>query len=188
MLEELKLDYALEIMPYKLGDIGGQTYAQIHPLKKVPTLVDGDVIIHESTAILEYLGYVRGEGRFVVASGDPDYGRFLQWLHFGEAGMNIPINLLLAHTLLLPEAERSERLAAWAGGEVTKLLDFLAYGLGDREHLLERGFSAADISVGYILYWVERLKKLSGAPDNLQTYWRRLSDRPAWVTAIRAGA
>ena len=55
LLEEAGLEYELRHVAMDKGEHRSAAYLAINPNHQVPTLVDGDVTIHESNAILRYL-------------------------------------------------------------------------------------------------------------------------------------
>lgn len=183
MLEELGLPYDLRWTALNHGDVGGADYKAVYPLQKLPAVeIDGRVMC-ESTAIIEYLAATHNDGAFAAKPGDADYAEYLQWLHFGEAGFGTNLNLFLGHTLVLPEAQRNPAIADWAWGELNKQYAFLAQTLDGREYVLERGFTAADISLGYPMLLSKLARRLSSAPQPIQDYFDRLRARPAWKRA-----
>ena len=142
------------------------------------------MVVLDSVAIMQYLLGRYGPSPLEVTPDEADYGRFLHWLHFGESGMIMPVSLLLAHTQLLPEDKRDPGLAKWAQHETAKLLGFASqHGLGDREFIAGDRFTAADISICYMLYLLKLIRQFSDAPDNLKAYFARLTSRPSWVIA-----
>lgn len=184
LLQEMGVPH--EIVPVKFDSrpAGDETYAEIHPLRKVPALDDKGTIVLESLAIVQYLLGRYGPSPLEVTPDEADYGRYLQWLHFGEAGMMMPVSLLLAHTVLLPERARDPKLAAWARSEVDHLLEFIGeHGIGDREYLAGDRLTAADISIVYMLYLIKVMRQFDGAPENVQAYFKRLTKRESWVAA-----
>ena len=82
LFEELGMDY--EIVPFKLGDksMREPDYLAVNPNGRVPTIVDGDVTIHESGAIVEYVLARYGNGRLIPAQDSPEFAEYLQWLHY----------------------------------------------------------------------------------------------------------
>lgn len=184
LLIELGFPHKLERVEFVRGDVGGEAFAQVNPLQRVPALVDGDRVLVESIAILLYLLTVHApSSRLGVTPEDREYGLFLQWLMYGESGLGPYATLVAHHTRLLPEAQRVASVAESAKREVAKALAFIARGLDGKEFLLKRGFTAADISVGYALFQLKLTRNLSDAPDEIQDYAARLFARPSWVEA-----
>lgn len=188
LLEEMGLDYETVPVQFDTRPAGDEAYAQIHPLRKVPALEDKGTVVLESLAIMQYLMGRYGPTPLDVAPAEPDFGRYLQWLHFGEAGLTMPVSLLLAHTALLPEKARDPRLASWAKAETLHLLAFASeHGLGEREFFAADRFTAADISIVYMLFILKMIRQFDEVPDNLKDYFRRLTGRDSWIVASAAG-
>lgn len=183
-LEEMGLDYRLEMVDFERGNVGGDAYRAVNPLQKVPALKDGDQVILESVAIVEYLANRYGPSPLVVTPVEDDYARYLEWLHYGEGSMSMSVNLLLAHTMLLPEKHRNPQLAQWAKAEVDRhLAHIAARGLDGREFLAAGRFTAADMAVTYMLYLLKLLRQLEDAPEAVKAYWERITAMDSWKTA-----
>lgn len=190
LLEEMGLEYTLKTIPAATAREYAKTpeYQAINLLGKYPTLIDGDLTMVESVAIMDYLMHKYDAGSLKPDVSSPDYGPFTQWLHFGESGMGMYVIMLFAHSYLLPEEHRSARIAEWGRAETHKCLEFLASGLGDKDYLCTSGFTAADISVFYMLYLLKIIRQFDDAPDNLKAYFDRLKQKPVWqkISAIEA--
>jgi glutathione S-transferase len=185
LLEEMGLEYQLETVDFKLGDTGGADYAQINPLQKVPALRDSDLTLLESVAIMDYLMGKYGPSALSCSPDDAEYGQYLQWFHAGESHFGMYMSLLIGHRLLLPEAQRNKDIAAWASGNLASATQLLGQALSHKDSILKRGFSAADISVGYVLFVLDMIGALEEiAPANVVEYWGALKTRPAWNAAI----
>ena len=185
-LEEMNLPYELERPNFKHGDVGGAAFKAVNPLQKIPALKDGDTIQLESLANCEYLAHRYGPTPLVLGPDEVDFGRYLEWVQFGEATMSMGVNLTLAHTTLLPEDQRSPGLAKWARGQVDKQLQVLAErGLegGAREFLAGGRLTLADMSVGYMLYLLKIVKQFDGAPGEVRLYFDRLRGIESWKRA-----
>ncbi|PWE18926.1 glutathione S-transferase family protein [Marinicauda salina] len=183
-LEEMGLDYRLERVAFTHGDVGGPSYREVNPLQKIPAFMDGDAVILESVAILEYLVNKYGPTPLAVLPDEPEYPRYLEWLHFGEGTMTTPVNMLLGHTWLLPEEHRIEAMARWGRREADRHLNMISErGLKHSDYLAGDRFTAADISVGYMLFLLKLLRVLDDAPGPVQAYWKRITAREAWIKA-----
>jgi glutathione S-transferase len=68
---------------------------QVHPLGKSPVIVDGDVTVAETGAIVEYILDQHGNGRMRPAPGTPDFLRHRYWLHFAEGSAMPPLLMKL---------------------------------------------------------------------------------------------
>jgi glutathione S-transferase len=184
LLFELGYPHTLERVDFSFGDAGGAAYREVTQLQRLPALKDGDRVLVESVAIMEYLLNVHApNSSLAVRPDDREHGLYLQWLHFGESGLGCHAVLLAHHTRLLPEDRRIPAIVEVARRDVAKALAFLAQGLDGKEHLLKRGFTAADISVGYALYTLKISRNFADAPDAVRAYADRLFARPSWREA-----
>ncbi|WP_203291093.1 glutathione S-transferase family protein [Maricaulis parjimensis] len=184
LLEEMGLAHEVVPVAFDKRPAGDEAYAKINPMRKVPAFeADGEILV-ESLAIMEFIMNRYGPTDLQPAVDDPDYGRYLQWFHFGEAGLCVGVNMVLGHTFLLPEKARNPAIAAWAWSETLKGLEFIGnHGLADSEYLAGDRFTAADISVGYMLYLLKLIGKLGDAPENVQAYFKRITARESWAVA-----
>ena len=181
LLEELGLDYELERVEF--APPAQRFFNQATPLGRLPTLEDGEVVMCESGAIVEYILERYGEGRLAPAIGTPERARFLQWLHFAESSAFPPIGIVVWLSLYRDDAAEHPELLADARGRATMGLDFLVEQLGEDDYLLGDGFSAADIMMGFTLEAATALGLLGDAYPTLTAYLERLRARPAFQKA-----
>jgi glutathione S-transferase len=182
LLEELGLPY--ELATRSFADLKRPEHLALHPLGKVPVLVDGDIVVFESGAILQYLLERYGSGRLEPMPGTPERARYWQWFHYAEATMTPPLGLIVRHTVLLPEGERSAAVVAGARAEAQRVLAPVERALAGQSWLLP-DFSAADIMLGYSVKLVSLLRLLGEATPNLVAYLARCEERPAYQRALR---
>jgi glutathione S-transferase len=180
LLEELGIPFELETQEYRPP---ATPFAQKTPFGKFPSLEDGDTVMFESGAIVEYLLERYGEGRLGPRAGEPRRGEFLQWVHFAEATLMPPLIEILRHTVLKPEAERIPAVVDDARTRAAVTLAVVERALADRNYLLGADFSAADIMMTYGVQWAEMLGLLADSP-NLRAYLQRLTSRPALRKAM----
>jgi glutathione S-transferase len=184
MLDEMGLPYTLHRLQFATRPAGDESYALIHPLRKVPALKDGEEVVLDSIAIMQYLLGRYGPSPLEIAPDEDEYGRYLHWLHFGESGMIMPVSLLLAHTQMLPEDKRDPKLAAWAKYETGKLLAFASeHAIGDREFIAGDRLTAADMSLTYMFYLLKLMRQFTDVPENLKAYFARMTALPGWIAA-----
>ncbi len=104
-LEELGLDYELVNMRFPpRTEYPG--YLGINPLGTVPTFVDGELTMTESTGICHYLVERHAPNDLRVDPADPAYGDYLNWLYRSDATLTFPQTIVLRYTRLEPEARR----------------------------------------------------------------------------------
>jgi glutathione S-transferase len=182
VLEELGLPY--ELATRSFADLKRPEHLALHPLGKVPVLVDGDVVLFESGAILQHLLERHGSGRLEPKPGTPERARYQQWFHYAEASVTPPLGLIVRHTVLLPESERIAAVVAGARAEAQRVLAPVERALAGQSWLLP-DFSAADVMMGYSVKLASLLRLLGEATPDLVAYLARCEERPAYQRASR---
>jgi glutathione S-transferase len=181
LLEEIGKDYELERFELGQKEMRGPEYAKINPNGRVPTLVDGDTTITESTAIAQYLGAKYAP----ELTPDPDaanFSTYLQWLNYAEGMIMPPINNYVVETILLPPDRRNDEIAA-------RSLKLLNRTLGAaEEHMQGHDFIAgeftiADTITGHAVIMSRRLGADFSKCPNLTAYADRLESRDAFKKA-----
>ena len=181
LLEELGLPYELERVEFLPP--AKQFFAQRTPTGKLPTIVDGDVTMSESGAIVEYILERYGQGRLAPRVGTRERARFLQWLHFAESTAFPPLGIVVWLTLYRKDAASQAELIQDARARAAMGLDFLEREIGENTHLVGDEFSAADIMMGFTLVAARMLGVLDARHPRLDRYLARLEARPAFQKA-----
>lgn len=187
LLEEMGLPYELErvefVPPAK------RFFAQKTPTGKLPTLVDDEIVMCESGAIVEYLlERYDEEGRLGPRPGEPGRPAFLQWLHFAESTAFPPLGIVVWLTLYRQDADRNPELLADAKERAALGFDYIENELGDKPYLLGADFSAADVMMGFTLVAARLLGVLDEQRQpHVAAYLGRLMARPAFQKAASLG-
>lgn len=184
-LYELGVEAEIVSQPMNHAALKEPEYKKLNPLGKTPVFFDGEERLVESTAIMEYVANKYAGGKLTRGPQDRDYGKYLQWLHFGEGGMGPYVGMLVGQTVILPEEQRIPAMKAWAEKECANTLAFLEDGLNG-DWLLDE-FSLADISVGYMLFLLKITRNAGGFGDKTKAYFDRLRNRDAFRRASTLG-
>ena len=175
LLEELGIPFELCEMQMR---ITGRTHTQPVPGGKFPAIEDGNVVMSESGAIVEYILDRYGEGRLQPARESAQWGEFLQWLHFAEGTAFPNLQNVAFHSHQLPPDKRVQAVIDLEMPFVEGMLDRVNQALAGRSYLLGAEFSAADIMLGFSLFLAKRLRLLGPYP-NIAGWLERLEARPA---------
>lgn len=185
LLEELDLPYELEHVEFL--PTAENFYIQNTPTGKLPTILDGDIVMCESGAIVEYILERYGEGRLAPAIGSPDRAAYLQWLHFAESTAFPPLGIVVWLTRYREESDAPARLVEDAKSRAASGLEFLEQGLGDESYVVGDDFTAADIMLGFTLVAAQVLGILDDRFPRINAYLGRLLARPALQKAASLG-
>jgi glutathione S-transferase len=158
LLEEIGCSYRLEALP------SSRTLNEaLHPTRP-PALRDGEVTMHETGAMAEWLCETRAVHLW-RAPGAPGRAGWLDWLHFAET--------MVQHVARRAETGATERLSAALG--------LLGEWLDGSEWLLSE-FSGADCQIGYSVWIAAQVTPMDDHPA-LSAYLARCMARPAYQVA-----
>jgi glutathione S-transferase len=174
-------------VPYqaKLEQFGAPSdeFRAVNPLTAFPTVRDGDVTMIDSIAIMLYVMAKHGPTDIDVKPSEPGYARYIQFMMFGESGIAMYGNGLVATKFLCPEGERENWTAGYLKSAIAKRLAFFEQTLGEGPFIMGERFTAADISVAYSLSMMKFAADIELAPA-LAAYNDRMKERPAFQRAI----
>ena len=186
LCEELGIPYELKL--YERDPVtmfAPESYRALHPLGTAPIITDGDLVLPESGAIMEYIIHKHGGGRLAVGPEAANYADYLFWYHFANGSMmpngmaEMIVNLLggASHPMVALLLERS--------GKAYKLVE---QRLGEVPYFAGDEFTAADIIMGFPLTTMRAFvpHQLEDMP-NLRAYLQRIGARPAYQAAMQKG-
>ena len=79
LLEELGLEYEVNIMPFTKEGLKSPEHRSRHALGRVPVLEDGDISIFESGAIIQYILERHKDGGLKPKADSEEFPYYLQW-------------------------------------------------------------------------------------------------------------
>lgn len=186
-LEEMQLPYRLEMLPFP-PRLHRPEYLELNPLGTIPLLLDGSTRMTESSAIVEYLVTRYGPTPLAVRPDEPDYGAFLNGLHFGEATLTFPQTLVLRYATLEPEGRRNPQVAEDYTRWFLSRARVLESTMARQDFCCADRFTAADISIGYALLLAHANGIAAHFKPATRAYWERLQDRDGYRRARAAQA
>ena len=184
LLEEIGQPYELERFTLGQKEMRAPEYTRINPNGRVPTLIDGDTTITESTAIAQYLG-AKYAPQLTPGPDAPNFAMYLQWLHYAEGMIMPPINNYVVETILLPPERSNPEIAARALKLLNRVLGAAEAHMADREFIVG-DFTVADTITGHAVIMSRRMGADFSKCPNLSAYADRLEARPAFKAAEAA--
>lgn len=184
-LEELELDYELEVMPFPPRFLQKE-YLQVNPLGTIPYFVDGNARMTESSAVGLYLVEKYQRYDFGLKADHPEYGQYLNWQFHSDATLTFPQTIFLRYTKLEPEERRSTQAANDYRKWYLARLRMLDAHLQDHEYLVDGRFTVADIAIHYALFLGESLDIAQDYQPQTNDYLQRLKERPGFQRAQAA--
>lgn len=203
MLEELGLDYELRRYPRDPKTLlAPPELRQVHPLGKSPVLQDGELVLAESGAILDYLADRYDTQRQLSPSPTPADGAeriaYRYWLHYAEGSAMPPLLLTLvigrirsapmpffARPIARSIADKAER--GFIGPQRRLHLGWMERRLTESPWFAGERFSAADIQMSFP---IQAAAARGGGLDDrpaLRGFLKRIGERPAYQRAEAHG-
>ena len=182
LCEELNIDYEIQNVDFSKEFRFSEQWLKINPLGKLPSLRDGDILLFESCAMIQYILDKYGGGKLQPSPSTTSYAYFLQWLWFSEATFARPIGEIVNHRREFPDEQEIPEVVQEMQSRIYKCLDALNEALEGKDFILGKDFTAADISLGYSLFIAQnRIDK--EFPEKVDKYWGNISSRRAFITA-----
>jgi glutathione S-transferase len=175
-LQEMKLDFESILVNLPAREHHTAEFLKINPAAKIPVLVDGDLVLIESVAIVLYLADKYPDKGFTPSSV-VDRGLMTQWLLFAATELEQPLWRIARHTRLYPAARRIAAEIPNARQDFQDMAKVLDAHLQDRQFVVGDRACVADFVVAYTLDWADELDLLEPFP-RLSAYLESMYARP----------
>jgi glutathione S-transferase len=187
LCEELGLPYELKVHDRDPKTRLAQAdYKALHPIGAAPVIRDGDVVLAESGAIVEYITAKYGKGRLVLPPDHPDYAQFVYWLHFANGTLQPAMgrNMILGR-LDLPADNPVLRAMK---GRLDLALGLVEQRLAQAEWFSGKDFTIADVMIVFSLTTMRLFLPLDLTPyPAILAYLQRVGKRDAYRRAMAKG-
>lgn len=180
MLEEAEAPYVREDYGRQFGNTLTDAYRALNPTAKVPTLIDGDVVVWESNTILRYLAGTRASA--LTGATPAERSEVERWMDFLLASVN-PGYVTVFVESKKPAAERAPDFAAKAK-DLAEQMGLLERHLAGRVHFALDRLTIADIAMGPILRRCLGFELDRPALPNLDRWCAAIGERPAFQVAV----
>jgi glutathione S-transferase len=181
-LEEIGAAYVRDDYGRQFGNTLTDAYRKLNPTAKVPTLIDGDLVIWESHTILRYLAAVHAPT--LTGATPADRTMVERWMDFLLGALNTPYVAVFRDAKKSP-AERAADFAAQSADLVAQLKILDGYIAGRNWFALDR-FTIADIALGSIVKRCLEFPIEQPPFAELKRWQGTIDARPAFAVAIGA--
>jgi len=177
-LEEVSAQYELVPVDLMSGEHRGADYLALNPTGRVPTLVDGNFVLWESNAILQYLAATYPEKKLGGETAN-DRAKVAQWLFMNAAHLSPAFAHVFAHTIRLPEDKRIPQMVENGRAEIERGLKALDAQLAKGPCVLG-ALTIADLSLAATIGVAPMLGVDLGKHPNVAAWMDRMRERPSW--------
>jgi len=188
LCEELGLRYELRCYDRNQTDrLAPPEYKALHPMGTAPVITDGDLVLGESGAIVEYILATHGPGGLARRPSDAGFADYLYWLHFANGTLQ-PImgRNMFVHRLALPA---DHPMAVSMRTRLELVLSQVEKRCAEAPYLAGAALSAADIMSVFSLTTMRAFCPLDLAPyPHIRSYLQqRVGTRDAYRRAMHKG-
>lgn len=179
MLEEAGLAYeGVSLDLSERREHKSPEYMKLNPNGKVPCLVDGDFVLWESAAIVQYLAEKYKPE--MMGSSPEDRALVQQWAFWTMTEAQPPLVDLLIQKLFVPEEKRNLDLIARREKQVPGLLSVLDNALANKKYLVKDHYSVADLMAASAVNIAAGLQLDLSPFPHIRTWFHEIKARPAW--------
>jgi glutathione S-transferase len=198
MLEEIGVEY--EIVQHQrdpLTNLAPQSLKAVHALGKSPILVDNELVVPESGAIIEYLAKTYAADSLLPKANPDDENQYSYWMHFAEGSLMPPMvmRLVMERVKTSPKPFFARGIANSIANKVLsnfvlpnfdRNLDYINTYLEGKKWFAGDHMTGADIQMSFPLEAVVATGRAEAYP-NIQAFVKRVHERPAYQRALEKG-
>jgi glutathione S-transferase len=174
-LRELGLEFEFIPVNLQAGEHKRPEFLALNPAGKVPVLVDGDLVLTESAAIVLYLAEKYPE-KALMPKGLQQRAQVYRWVMFAMTELEQPLWRMAKHTFLYPENKRLPQDIELAREDFLAMAAVLERHMEGRQFIVGDRITAADCVTAYLMDWANERQLLDGLP-NLKAYLQRMYTR-----------
>lgn len=175
-------DAAFEPVLVNLGDpAAAAAFRELSPMGKMPTLVDGDAVINESSIEIEYLDRKRAP-RLIPDDTDAAL-QVRYWDRFFDTYVHYPMQAIVADRLR-PTDKRDAFGVAQARAQLATALGVVDKHVSGRSWAAIESFSLADCAAAPALYYANRVAPFEASHPHAYAYLQRLAARPSFARVL----
>ena len=191
-LDEAGADY--ELVQVERDDAGNNIspadYAALNPMGKVPTLVDGELVMTEAAACCLYVAEKYPDAALMPRVRSDDWARTLRWLTLLTNTAQSAFLRWYYPDQYTTDTDGLEAVQAASVAELARVAEVLAAQIGDGPFLIGTQFTVADAFLAMLTGWSQDLDAGSRWSDNaaLAAHYNAVAQRPAAGAALVAEA
>ena len=198
LLEEMGLDY--EVKRYERNAetmLAPPELKAVHPLGKSPVIQDGDIVVAETGAIVEYLLDAYPERGLKPAAGTAAGRRYTYWLHYAEGSAMTPLLLKLVFSALptrspalvrpLVKAIANKAQSSFIDPQIATHTAYWEAELSRSPWFAGDAFSAADIMMSFPLEAGASRAPYGPDKPRLKAWLQAIHALPAYQRALERG-
>lgn len=181
LLHEMGVEHELLLVDRESNFQRSDEYLKLNPAGRIPTLIDGELVLFESPAICMYLCEQHPESGLMPATGSAERGTFYQWLAFLNNTLQAELMVYyyphrhITNQAFVPDVVSAQEL------RIVDALTILDNQLAGKQYLLGDDISACDFFLFMLAEWSMKIKSSPLTFNHLGPYLKRLAKHPTIV-------
>lgn len=178
LLEELQVPYENHFLSRKKGELSTPQYLKLNPMGRVPTVRDGDLVLHESVGICLHLAdRYQNAQKLAPDFQSPERALYYQWMVFSVGSLEAVVARMF--TFDGKSDSEVEDIKKFVKSQCEIFKKVLNPILEKQDYILSSGFSAADIMLSAVIPGAWEYLAQDNPP--MENYMKRLMARPAAI-------
>jgi len=176
VLQELGVEFEAVTINMLKGEHRNPEFLALNPAGKLPVLVDDDLILTESVAIVLYLAE-KYPDKHLIPTTLAERAQLNRWLLFTTTELEQPLWRMARHTNLYPKEKRIPEEIAIARDDFLQMAPILDQHMHDRQFVVGNSVTVGDFVLAYTLDWAKEVNLLEQLP-RLESYLENMYTRP----------
>ncbi|MFK7732908.1 MAG: glutathione S-transferase family protein [Pseudomonadales bacterium] len=181
LMEELELPYELQWFDRGEDFLAQADYHALHPTATAPTIRDGELVLTESNAIVEYISHRHAAGKLSIAPEHANYPDYMYWMQLNH-------NLQSAFFVKMAAGDQTEENSSMMkamNSRQSRYYSHLNNQLASNAFIIGDTLSCVDIMAMFPITMLSGMTGIDLADyPNVKAYVERLSARPAYQKAM----
>jgi len=200
LLEELGVEYEIKFYTRNAEtQLAPDELKAIHPLGKSPVVTEGDQVLAESGAIIDFLGYKYGSGNWVPRRNSKKYPAYMYWLHYAEGSLMSPLLLKIVFDKVkssqmpffvkpIANGIANKVMSSFVTPNIKNHFQYVEAHLSANDYFAGDTITGADIQMSFPLEAsVAKGAITKDSHPNIFKYVRTFQERPAYKKALEKG-
>ncbi len=188
LLEEMGLPFELKLIDREHGALQSPEYLALNPNGLIPVLVDGDLVLYETAAIVLHLVDTHPEAGLSPAPGTAERAHFVKWLVWLAASLQSQMTYYFHTDRYLAPGNKDgvAQLKAAVEAKIAGLIDQIDARLAASggPWMMGERFSAIDPYAFMLCRWTRGMKRPARTLPHIAPFLERVLERPATQRVI----
>jgi glutathione S-transferase len=183
LLEELGVPFELELVDRQVGAHKTPEYRKLNPNAQIPVMVDGDLVLYETAAIVMHLADTHPQARLAPPLATPERAHYYKWMAWLTNTLQAALVVYFYPERWVVDGneEGTRQVKAHAESKIGPMLDQIDAQLASHggPWLLGADFSALDPYTFMLCRWTRGFARPARSLPHIAPYLQRMLARPA---------